>query len=82
VRAEAAEFAARLGDGPRDKRLVADLVAFDAGLKSRGLNPGTSADLTVAALLALACEDMLVKDSRAQGSHRSAERDLHKHKRE
>jgi triphosphoribosyl-dephospho-CoA synthase len=28
------------------------LAAFDASLKARGLNPGTSADLTVATLFA------------------------------
>ncbi|TCT04716.1 triphosphoribosyl-dephospho-CoA synthase [Aquabacter spiritensis] len=32
----------------------ARLLAFDAALKARGLNPGTSADLTVASLLAAA----------------------------
>jgi triphosphoribosyl-dephospho-CoA synthase len=37
----------------------AALLAFDGRLKEKGLNPGTSADLTVASLLALACEDML-----------------------
>jgi len=83
VRGEAAALAARLDDGARDKRTIAELVAFDAGLKSRGINPGSSADLTVASLLALACGDMLAEDSRAQGSHGPAERDLHKtHKRE
>jgi triphosphoribosyl-dephospho-CoA synthase len=35
------------------------LLAFDAKLKSRGLNPGTSADLTVACLLANRLEDMI-----------------------
>jgi len=59
VRGEAAALATRLGEAPRDERMIADLVAFDANLKSRGLNPGSSADLTVASLLALACEDML-----------------------
>lgn len=34
------------------KLLMRDLLNFDAELKSQGLNPGTSADLTVAALLA------------------------------
>jgi len=61
VRGEAAALAARLDGGARDERLVADLVALDAGLKSRGLNPGSSADLTVASLLALACGDMLAE---------------------
>lgn len=32
--------------------LVPDLLAFDRSLKSRGLNPGTTADLTVATLFA------------------------------
>ncbi|MEN9728143.1 MAG: ATP:dephospho-CoA triphosphoribosyl transferase, partial [Pseudomonadota bacterium] len=32
------------------------LSTFDRTLKSRGLNPGTSADLTVASLLALLLE--------------------------
>jgi triphosphoribosyl-dephospho-CoA synthase len=58
VRAEAAALVAPL-DAPRDERSVVALTAFDANLKSRGLNPGSSADLTVASLLALACEDML-----------------------
>jgi len=35
------------------------LLAFDAKLKSRSLNPGTSADLTVACLLAHRLEDMI-----------------------
>jgi triphosphoribosyl-dephospho-CoA synthase len=35
------------------------LLAFDAKLKSRNLNPGTSADLTVACLLASRLEDMI-----------------------
>jgi triphosphoribosyl-dephospho-CoA synthase len=34
------------------KTCMRDLLRFDAELKSEGLNPGTSADLTVAALLA------------------------------
>jgi triphosphoribosyl-dephospho-CoA synthase len=59
VRGEAAALATRLDAAPRDERNVAVLAAFDANLKARGLNPGTSADLTVASLLAVACEDML-----------------------
>lgn len=34
-----------------------ELLKFDANLKARGLNPGTSADLTVASLLAVSLED-------------------------
>jgi triphosphoribosyl-dephospho-CoA synthetase len=37
-----------------------DLLRFDATLKAQGLNPGTSADLTVATLFALALERTLV----------------------
>jgi triphosphoribosyl-dephospho-CoA synthase len=32
--------------------MIAPLTAFDRALKERGLNPGTSADLTVATLFA------------------------------
>jgi triphosphoribosyl-dephospho-CoA synthase len=32
--------------------MMAPLTAFDRALKERGLNPGTSADLTVATLFA------------------------------
>ena len=58
VRREAAALAVRLDSTPHDT-MAAELAAFDASLKSHGLNPGSSADLTVASLLALACEDML-----------------------
>jgi triphosphoribosyl-dephospho-CoA synthase len=34
--------------------MTAPLAAFDQALKERGLNPGTSADLTVATLFAAA----------------------------
>lgn len=36
--------------------MAAPLMAFDAALKERGLNPGTSADLTVATIFAAALE--------------------------
>jgi triphosphoribosyl-dephospho-CoA synthase len=58
VRAEAAMLAAELAHAPPDGRGPA-LIAFDRSLKRRGLNPGSSADLTVASLLALACENIL-----------------------
>lgn len=52
VQAEAAELAARVDfRAPATTRHPA-LGAFDASLKERGLNPGTSADLTVATLFA------------------------------
>ena len=51
VRAEARTVCAAL-EGRADADRTARLLAFDTDLKTRGLNPGTSADLTVASLLA------------------------------
>jgi triphosphoribosyl-dephospho-CoA synthase len=50
ARRTAQEFESRLqaSDDPAD--LLADLLAWDGDLKARGLNPGTTADLTVATL--------------------------------
>jgi triphosphoribosyl-dephospho-CoA synthase len=49
VRATAVEFERRLQSGqPAD--LLVDLLAWDGVLKQRAINPGTSADLTVATL--------------------------------
>ncbi len=50
LRDEAAALEARLAGCDEAVRKDA-LLAFDASLKARGLNPGTSADLTVACLL-------------------------------
>lgn len=51
VRMEAAALRGRLtGLSPADRHDA--LLAFDAALKARGLNPGTSADLTVASIFA------------------------------
>jgi triphosphoribosyl-dephospho-CoA synthase len=52
VRAEAAPLAARLLATDAPDRFAPELLAFDAALKARGINPGTSADLTVASTLA------------------------------
>jgi triphosphoribosyl-dephospho-CoA synthase len=52
VQEEAEALAARLGDLVDPQSLEPDLLAFDRSLKARGLNPGTSADLTVATLFA------------------------------
>ncbi len=52
VQGEAKALAARLGDPADPKTLEPDLMGFDRSLKARGLNPGTSADLTVATLFA------------------------------
>ncbi|MFG1463205.1 triphosphoribosyl-dephospho-CoA synthase [Xanthobacter sp. DSM 24535] len=51
VRAEARRLVSNLAGATHEARHVR-LLAFDADLKARGLNPGTSADLTVASLLA------------------------------
>lgn len=52
VQLEAAGFCQRAMSGQPDATLLPGLLALDARLKSAGLNPGTSADLTVAALFA------------------------------
>ena len=58
VRQTAFGFARRLQcEGPDN--LVADLLGWDASLKQRSLNPGTSADLTVATLFARSLTSIL-----------------------
>ncbi len=50
VQNEAIEHAAEFNKAFNPKNYQSTLMAFDAALKKRGLNPGTSADLTVASL--------------------------------
>jgi len=50
VRKAALAFHARLEDGERPETFLSELLAFDVTLKRSGINPGTSADLTVATL--------------------------------
>jgi triphosphoribosyl-dephospho-CoA synthase len=50
VRSKAGSFLARLRNAPEPSAMLADLMTWDHLLKSRGHNPGTSADLTVATL--------------------------------
>lgn len=52
VRREAEAVLARLDASASPEALAPDLLAWDADLKRRGLNPGTSADLTVATIFA------------------------------
>lgn len=52
VRAAAAPLDEELAAHPRPMEMIPALLAFDAELKSDGVNPGTSADLTVASLFA------------------------------
>ena len=44
------------------KLYLRNLMIWDADLKQRGINPGTSADLTVATCLVVECETMLLLD--------------------
>lgn len=50
VRREAQEFLSSLNNRTRRRDRLALLAAFDASLKQRAVNPGTTADLTVACL--------------------------------
>jgi triphosphoribosyl-dephospho-CoA synthase len=52
LRQNAREFRQRLRVAADPAHLLADLLTWDASLKARRLNPGTSADLTVATLFA------------------------------
>lgn len=52
VLAEARAFVASLGAKKSEEEVNAAALQWDASLKERGLNPGTSADLTVATLFA------------------------------
>jgi len=53
---EAQPYEQQLLTSENPKHCLGDLLRFDAALKKRGLNPGTSADLTVATLFAAALE--------------------------
>jgi triphosphoribosyl-dephospho-CoA synthase len=57
VRDEARPIEAGLSQSAAPEEMAAPLAAFDRSLKERGLNPGTSADLTVATLFAAALRD-------------------------
>jgi triphosphoribosyl-dephospho-CoA synthase len=52
VRREAADWRDALAAAHDPEGMVAGLLSWDGELKSRGINPGTSADLTVATLFA------------------------------
>jgi len=58
VRQEAALLAKNLAEGADPDARVPELMAFDRSLKQRGLNPGTSADLTVATLFAASLRNL------------------------
>jgi len=50
VMAEARKFDALLSGAPDPRVILSDLQTFDSALKEKDINPGTSADLTVATL--------------------------------
>lgn len=58
VREEATRHRDQLLAQENPKQYQRPLLEFDRALKARGLNPGTSADLTVASLLLVALEKM------------------------
>jgi triphosphoribosyl-dephospho-CoA synthase len=58
VREEARPIESGLIQSAAPEAMTAPLMAFDGALKERGLNPGTSADLTVATLFAAALQGL------------------------
>jgi triphosphoribosyl-dephospho-CoA synthase len=65
VSSQARALSRALGRSRDPEQQMPALAAFDAQLKSRSINPGTSADLTVATLVAMDLEDSL--DEVSQG---------------
>jgi triphosphoribosyl-dephospho-CoA synthase len=61
VRGRAMKLEATLATLASAEEKKAEMLEFDAELKERNLNPGTSADLTVASLLAAKLEDILTR---------------------
>ncbi|MGD9511261.1 MAG: triphosphoribosyl-dephospho-CoA synthase [Geminicoccaceae bacterium] len=61
VRREACSWADRLLGVAEPIGLASELLGFDRSLKARGLNPGTSADLTVASLFCAALDHDLIE---------------------
>ena len=58
VRSRAGALDAELLRRESPEEMTEELLEFDAELKARGLNPGTSADLTVASLLAVGLQEL------------------------
>jgi triphosphoribosyl-dephospho-CoA synthase len=65
VSREAVELERCLAAADDPAQVLPQLRDFDRRLKSRSINPGTSADLTVATLVAIMLDDSLEKASRA-----------------
>lgn len=66
VRREAARHDDAFKAASDPSSLLAELLAFDRALKDRNLNPGTSADLTVASLLATDLLDIVCGQTASQ----------------
>lgn len=62
---DAALHAARLAAAADPARLSGELLDWDRRLKDDGINPGTSADLTVATVLAAGAQELLYGSKRA-----------------
>ena len=60
---QARELSQALGRASDPAQEMPALEAFDRQLKARSINPGTSADMTVATLVAMDLEDSLEKVS-------------------
>ena len=58
VRRDAVGWRDALAAAPDPEAIADGLLSWDATLKSRGINPGTSADLTVATLFASSLSDI------------------------
>lgn len=59
VQRETIKFQSRLRAAERPAEILPTLLAWDAALKADGINPGTSADLTVATLFAYRLRNVL-----------------------
>ena len=69
VSLQARDLSQALGRAGDPAQEMSELEAFDRQLKARSINPGTSADMTVATLVAMDLEDSLDKvllESRAE----------------
>lgn len=70
VSREAAPFAIALQQSDNPEQMARRMLEWDSRLKQQGHNPGTSADLTVASMLAVRLQDLLEQEltDRAPGN--------------
>lgn len=67
VSQQAAELDYEIQQCDNPAEMLLSLEAFDQYLKGEGINPGTSADMTVATLLAIRLEDLLKRSFNGSG---------------